>query len=394
MSERTVEVWNNDEDRIALNNNNFNFQFAKSVVGRDGKLEFNIVWQSCGIAPRTSITWKPVYGLNWTLSLPKAGVAVSMGGIWKQCDLGKSYDISKQGIFVPSVDSQLQPKPDYLNIGKNNFRYNDTTHGIHILVGLKNSAGNFEVIYVDPIELGVNMSSFYQPQEKCQWWYETGVRTGTMIAGADTPIHEYDMSESNPETGIFYVATTYHYNTGVWEDRATEPPSIYEFGLAQNAGKDRETYGKELKLLNDKMTQLEQMLSSFLKGSLSAGSQNGSFVGTIIWPANTAVNVRVEGIQAVCQYLNGQGYSAADEWNESTNTSTIEFYLNGSPEPPGISLRDRTIWDNAFATIPEGGPRNGGLDRLTTHQQSSGRKAQAKEVMGKRLNGYQELIHT
>ncbi len=60
----------------------------------------------------------------------------------------------------------------------------------------------------------LNQSSWYQPQETVKWWYQTGVRTATMIAGADTPVHTFDMSAPNPETGLFYISTTYLYKTG------------------------------------------------------------------------------------------------------------------------------------------------------------------------------------
>jgi len=389
--EKTVAVWYTIDDYLELWEDHYSFQFAKSVVGTDGELTFNVVWQSCALSPSTSIKWTPVYGLNWTLSLPTGGLVVDIGGLWQQCDLGESYDILDTGLWAPSDPSSATCKKDYLNIGNNGFKYGEYL-GIHILVGIKNGAGTFDVIYVDPKKIGIGMHASYQPQETCQWWYQAGARTGTMISDIGTKIHQYDMSHSSPKTGKFYVATRYDFATGTWVDQAEEPPRT-QLGLIRTAGWNEDINSKELKLLKDKMTQLEQMLSSFLKGNLSSGSKDGDFIGTIIWPQNTAEAVRAEGISAVCQSLKDQGYFTGDEWNQATNASIVTFCLIGSLQPSGISLRDKAIWDDAFATITAGNPRNGGLDRITTHQQTTDPKAQAKAVMNKKLNGYQELIN-
>ncbi len=74
-------------------------------------------------------------------------------------------------------------------------------------------------------------SAWYQPQETVKWWYQTGVRTATMITGADTPIQTYDISQPNPETGQFYVSTTYIYQTGTWINSPNAPPSAMETGV-------------------------------------------------------------------------------------------------------------------------------------------------------------------
>ena len=130
---RTVDIWESQKDLSLLNQSQFNLQFAKSVTGKDGNPVFNIVWQSKALAPRTSISWAPVYGLNWTLGLPTTGVSVTVGGSWQECDIGQTYDLNKDGFFQPST---IVGKPDYMNIGKNNFQYG-SENGIHILVGIK-----------------------------------------------------------------------------------------------------------------------------------------------------------------------------------------------------------------------------------------------------------------
>jgi hypothetical protein len=63
---REVAVWESPADLIALSNNKFNFQFAKSVLGKNGELTYNVVWQSLALGPRFGITWEPIYGLNWS----------------------------------------------------------------------------------------------------------------------------------------------------------------------------------------------------------------------------------------------------------------------------------------------------------------------------------------
>lgn len=52
-----------------------------------------------------------------------------------------------------------------------------------------------------------------------------------MIAGADTPIHTFDMSAPNPETGLFYISTTYLYATGQWVNSPNAPAGTLETGV-------------------------------------------------------------------------------------------------------------------------------------------------------------------
>jgi hypothetical protein len=65
---REVAVWQESADLIALANNKFNFQFAKSVLGKNGEITYNIIWQSRNLAPRLGISWEPIYALNWSAS--------------------------------------------------------------------------------------------------------------------------------------------------------------------------------------------------------------------------------------------------------------------------------------------------------------------------------------
>ena len=67
-SRREVSVWESATDLLALSRNQFNFQFAKSVLGKNGEITYNIIWQSQNLAPRFSISWEPIYALNWSTS--------------------------------------------------------------------------------------------------------------------------------------------------------------------------------------------------------------------------------------------------------------------------------------------------------------------------------------
>ncbi len=196
-----------------------------------------------------------------------------------------------------------------MTVGKNNYSY-PGQNGINILVGVRNSAGGYDVVSVlhrgpltasatdhvnlpsrsTPIppswartwcvirlrfpqisnsDIGTNTSGFqsswYQPQETVKWWYQTGVRTSTMIAGADTPLQTYDISAPNPETGLFYVSTTYIYATGQWINSPNAPPNAMETGVLglpprglpagghTSPGSGHNTGGHSDSVINDKM---------------------------------------------------------------------------------------------------------------------------------------------
>ena len=89
-------------------------------------------------------------------------------------------------------------------------------------------------IYVDTTALAPNMSSWYQPQESAQWWYEKGVQSGSMISGARGKICDYDLTPVNPVTNTYYVSSTYHYDTGEWSTSYLQPPSVASTGLMRS----------------------------------------------------------------------------------------------------------------------------------------------------------------
>ncbi|KAF7510763.1 hypothetical protein GJ744_005863 [Endocarpon pusillum] len=209
---RILTVVNKGPDLTTLAKNRFNLQVAKSVAKGD-QLIFNIVWQSKVLAPRINVKWKPIYGLNWTMDLPSEGVEVTLGGNWKQCDPGQVLDLDETGQWTQSTS---QPVIDFLAIGNNNFKSGTDTNGIHIIVGVQNAPGAFDPIFVDPAELGPNMSGSYQPQEQLQWWYEEGMRTSTMISKNKSDKEVGDYSQPDPKSGTFAKTSSFTFNTGKW----------------------------------------------------------------------------------------------------------------------------------------------------------------------------------
>ncbi|KAI0128233.1 hypothetical protein F4776DRAFT_664980 [Hypoxylon sp. NC0597] len=141
---------------------------------------------------------QPIYAFNWTMNVPAAGFTVSMGGLWQRCELGQSFDIESTGLFSPSVDTSSS-KSGYLNIGKTEFDFQGQGQ-IHIIISIQNLNRGYDPIWVDKVALGKNMSSWYQPKEQCQWWYKTSMLSSTMISGARTVPHAYNLSQRSQAT--------------------------------------------------------------------------------------------------------------------------------------------------------------------------------------------------
>ena len=85
-------------------------------------------------------------------------------------------------------------------------------------------------IFIDTLELAVGMSSWYQPQEKVQWWYERGARSGSMISGGRSSVENYDMTNPRPSDGKYYVSTSYIYANGSWVTNSNDSPSLMRTG--------------------------------------------------------------------------------------------------------------------------------------------------------------------
>ncbi|KAF1997419.1 hypothetical protein P154DRAFT_441112 [Amniculicola lignicola CBS 123094] len=209
---RTLKVVNQGPDLTTLAKNRFSLQVAKSVI-KDGELHFNVVWKSQVLAPVMQVKWKPTYGLNWTSEVPSPGLMITLGGFWKQCDPGQVLDIDETGQWMQSTAT---PVKDYLSVGSNNYSIPEV-NGIHIVVGVQSAPGNFDIIYVDETELGKGMTAQYQPQEQIQWWYQTGMRSSTMIEQASTKKETGDYSAPDSRTGTYSKTSSYSYTTGTWK---------------------------------------------------------------------------------------------------------------------------------------------------------------------------------
>lgn len=179
---------------------------------------FNLVWQSTILAPNTTISWKPVYGFNWTSDVPADGISVSCGGDWVQCNLGQAVDIDSNGFFVPST---VKPDPAYMMIGKNGYKA-QSPDGLRIVIGVQNRAGNFEPVFVDPVSINLNMSATFQPQEELQWWYDSGSKQATMFTDHQTPYETASFSKPDVQTNTFFKTSTYNVQDGAWVTTASK----------------------------------------------------------------------------------------------------------------------------------------------------------------------------
>jgi len=218
-TQREIQVWETQYDAQELISNNWNFQIAKSVGNAAGVDTYNIVWQSKAIAPNTYISWHTVYALNYTATVPAPGVTVTVTGDWQACAIGQSYDLDKNGFWQESTSPG---DPNFMNVGKVNYKYPDT-EGIHIVVGVKNSDGSFNTIFIDKTALPPSSTAKYQPQEKVKLWYQAGIQTSAIISSETTNDHEIDFSKPAPETNKFYYSATFKYDSGTWDISPNAP---------------------------------------------------------------------------------------------------------------------------------------------------------------------------
>ncbi|KAN0073371.1 hypothetical protein V8E54_008591 [Elaphomyces granulatus] len=225
-TQRSIQVWESAFNATKLSDNKWNFQIAKSVNNGDGNKTFNVVWQSKSIAPNTLIVWQDVYALNWTAVVPAPGVSVTISGEWQLCKLGESYDLDNTGFWTKSQGTA--PDKTFMNVGNIQYKY-PGVDGIHIVIGVQNPRGNFDIIYVDPTSLPPGSSAKYQPQELVKWWYQVDNQTSTMISSASTGYGGIDLSAPAKTTLKYYYSTTFNYDSGTWVTSEDEPPqSLYD----------------------------------------------------------------------------------------------------------------------------------------------------------------------
>lgn len=133
------------------------------------------------------------------------------------------------------------------------------------------SDANYVQVYVDTTELGLNMSAWYQPQEKAQWWYEKGTKSATMITGAGTTVCNYDLTQPNPSTNTYYVSTTYDYDSGAWSTSLQPPPNVKLTGLLGAERKRGDDFDHNLNDADlDKVQKDVLVLASLSPCSMSA----------------------------------------------------------------------------------------------------------------------------
>jgi len=134
-----------------------------------------------------------------------------------QCNIGQALDIDDNGYFMPS---SATPDKTSMMIGTNNYKAQNS-EGIRIVIGVMGHASRFEPVFVDPVSLGYKMSATFQPQEKLQWWYDSGSKQATMFTDHKTPYEQGDFSAPDPVTGTFTKQSTYSYADGAWTTTST-----------------------------------------------------------------------------------------------------------------------------------------------------------------------------
>ncbi|KAL9043860.1 MAG: hypothetical protein Q9214_002964 [Letrouitia sp. 1 TL-2023] len=384
--DRTVDLWESPYDLGLLSKNDFNFCIAKSVIDTSGNLTYNMVWQSLGLSPRATVTWTVQYGLNWTLDVPTGNAKVTIGGQWQACDPGEVFDLNKLGLFEPS---SVAPKPGFLKVGKNHYIY-DIKSGVHIIVGVRSPGSDFEPhdrgpelsslalfiasdadcvkIYLDTTELGLNMSSWYQPQEKAQWWYEKDVKSATMITGAATDVCNYDLTHPNPKTNTYYVSTTYVYDEGTWSTSDDPPPSVEKTGLM---GAERMGAGdpngdldeNDLDKIRKDVKEIMGILNRFGGNRKVQGASKDIFYGLLKFGTAEAC---AHGTKIIANKLIDKGYGATVTIEASNVKATVTItpppklqhhVITGNVVPQQII----TDWNAAVKADSADNPTNGGV---------------------------------
>jgi hypothetical protein len=260
---RNLQVYESDVNVKTLNKSKWNFQIAKCIATAQGQpSQFNVIWTSQSVTPNTLIQWKDTYGMNWCVDLPNPGASVIVGGDWQPCSIGEGYDIDPNGFWIKSTSTSLDSH--FMNVGNVGYQYPGTV-GLHIVVGIQNDDGSFNTIFVDPTPLARNDSAKYQPQEQIQFWYQTDLRTGTMIDGASTAIATLDFSHAAPTTGNFYYSTTYNCLSGDWIISQDKPPLALYAPITDSTG----TYDSALHLY----ALWPSVWNSLLSIALSASKQ-------------------------------------------------------------------------------------------------------------------------
>jgi hypothetical protein len=144
-----------------------------------------------------------------------------------QCNIGQAVDLDQYGFFNISAST---PDSSAMKIGKNGYVSQGDGGVIYIIVGVQDPVSkNFDSIFVDPDGIYPNMSGTWQPQEKLQWWYESGNQTSTMFDKHDSAVEVGDFSAPDPQSGTFKKESTYSSLSGIWTTKPVKckPSNVF-----------------------------------------------------------------------------------------------------------------------------------------------------------------------
>jgi len=231
MSTRTLTWYETQKDADRISHNEWNLQIAQKVATSNAAAKANVIWQSVAVAPSTSIAWNAEYALNWAADLPSSGVQIHLKGKWQPCNPGESFDIGLDGFWKPSTPSTGDA--GWLNVGNVGYQYGGSD-GLHIVVGLKNSATNsFQSLFIDSAVLPLGSSARFQLKETMTWWLSAGTLTGEVFSASASSTATKDFSKPNGN-GAYEWWTTYKWDDGKWysygeapeESMLALPPSV------------------------------------------------------------------------------------------------------------------------------------------------------------------------
>ncbi|KAK7413990.1 hypothetical protein QQX98_007173 [Neonectria punicea] len=226
---KTLQLYEPPDSFTLLRRNGFVFRIAFTFTSSTGAIVTNVVWKSLPLQPRMEINWQDGFALNWTSTYPQdPSDPIHLNGTWQSCRASEVFDLDADGYWVPSASIA---KDGYMTVGKNSYK-NPNGAGIYIVVGVQaKGKDDFEAVFVDTLQLGVNMSAWIRVSESLNWWLEAGLEAcATAIPmpdnhanGVRTPPERFNMLE--PEN-LNYVLTSYDYANGVWTTSKTRPTLV------------------------------------------------------------------------------------------------------------------------------------------------------------------------
>ncbi|KAB5584921.1 hypothetical protein GE09DRAFT_1068720 [Coniochaeta sp. 2T2.1] len=238
MDTRTIHWFESSYDLNKIDVNKWQFQIAKMVATSPGSPPVsNVIWKSVALQPQANISWPVKYGLNWSATLPTAGITVTVGGRWQACDKGEAFDLTRLGEWVPS---RTAPTPGWMTVGNIDYQYPGVS-GIHLVVGVMNPAtGSYDTIFIDTTELPPGSSGSYQPQEEVKWWLEGSSLTGSVYSKTRGSVGGVNLSSPAPTTNKYEYWTTYLFDSGSWVNTQTAPPAVYTAPIPYLGAEDTE----------------------------------------------------------------------------------------------------------------------------------------------------------